>query len=489
MNTGPAPDLHLAWGGATHIGRVRSINQDALHAEAGLFTVADGMGGAQGGEVAAQMAVAELARSRRRTLDELMAAVRKANRQIFHEAERRPELAGMGTTVVSLAVVDGDSAPTAALANVGDSRAYRWRDGVLEQLTVDHNYVAEMVRRGELSETDAMVHPYRNMLTRAVGVEPEVMVDGRLESMATGDRFVLCSDGLFNELSSDAIASVLRRLADPTEAARELVRLANEAGGRDNVTAIVIDVHDRSSNPAPTVPAGVGETAGASTAAAAAAAGPAGPADPADEVTPGARARPADRDAPARGITETGADGVGSHAERRLDLGSWPPPGSVTRTALFSLAVVGVLALAAGLVGWYARGAYYVTFSGGEVSIFQGRPDSVLWFSPTLEEGTGILREELTPASVDAVENVYETASLDGARDFVSRLALLDGGTAGGGTPTPGSTPGSTPGTTPPSTPASAPAGSPGAGPTATGAPAAGTAPAADSPVTTTSAP
>lgn len=475
MNIGPSPELHLAWGGATHIGRVRSINQDALHAEAGLFTVADGMGGAQGGEVAAQMAVAELARSRRRTLDELMAAIRKANRQIFHEAERQPNLAGMGTTVVSLAVVDGETAPSVALANVGDSRAYRWRDGALEQLTLDHNYVAEMVRRGEISETDAMVHPYRNMLTRAVGVEPEVMVDGRLESMAPGDRFVLCSDGLSNELSGDTIGAVLRRLANPTEAARELVRLANEAGGRDNVTAIVIDVHDRSTDEAPGVPPGVGETAGAATAATAAAAGPTGTTDAgtgAVGLASGAGIDAGRQADPYPGRTP------GTDIDQRAGIGSWAPAGSITRTALFSLAVVGVLAIAAGLVGWYARGAYYVAFSGDEVTIFQGRPDSVLWFSPTLEEGTSIHRDELTPASLDAVDNIYETASLDGARDFVSRLALRDGATA----TSPGQGEGSSPGT-------STPASTPGAGSPVTSAPGGGTAPGAGAAVTTTSAP
>jgi PPM family protein phosphatase len=363
---------HLSWGGSTHVGRVREVNQDALHADAGLFAVADGMGGHQGGEVAARLTVQTLAGSARRNVDELVAAVEAANRVVHEASAEQPDLRGMGTTVVSLAVVDTSHAAYAAIASVGDSRVYRWRAGVLEQLTVDHNYVAEMVDRGELSLAAAATHPYRNMLTRAVGVEPRVAVDARVETLVAGDRYVLCSDGLTNEVSDDEIGAVLGRLADPADAARELVRLANEHGGRDNVTALVVDVDDAPRATAP--PAATLE-------------------------------QPVIADQPIASVAGAG----------------W-----VTQFALPALAVVGVLITLGRLLGWYSRNAYYIAYDDDEVTILQGRPGGVLWFSPTVEEHTGIYRDELTPDSAAAVEDRHRTASFGGARQWVSTLQIVD---------------------------------------------------------------
>ena len=163
----------------------------------------------------------------------------------------------MGTTVVALALMPDEPDPddrrrrrrrrrpsTSLIANVGDSRAYLFRDGALVQLTEDHSVVADLVREGRITAEEAEVHPQRNIVTRVLGVYETVDVDLWPVDPVAGDRFLLCSDGLFNEVGADQIGSVLRRLDDPSEAAAELVRLANEGGGRDNITVVLVDVVD-----------------------------------------------------------------------------------------------------------------------------------------------------------------------------------------------------------------------------------------------------
>jgi serine/threonine protein phosphatase PrpC len=224
----------------TDVGRQRNANEDALFAspDGGLFAVADGMGGARAGEVAAKAAVDELAgleeheRVRER---ELATVVEEANRRI-HELSRSDEsLAGMGTTMTTLAVGDGD----VAIAHVGDSRAYRLRDGELERLTHDHSLVDEMVRAGRLTPEEAEVHPQRSIITRALGPEPQVEVERMTYPARSGDVYLICSDGLTTMVPEDAVASILRGRSSLRQAAEELVKAANEAGGRDNVTVVL----------------------------------------------------------------------------------------------------------------------------------------------------------------------------------------------------------------------------------------------------------
>ena len=237
----------LRAGSATDVGRVRNANEDSrlIVTDRSLFGVADGMGGHQGGEIASAMAV-ELAErhTTERSLDSLMEAARVANRAIFEKAGAEPELSGMGTTLVALTLVDGPEGEELAWINVGDSRLYLMRDNELRQLSDDHSLVEELVRDGKLTANEAAYHPKRNIITRALGIDVDVNVDGKTILPLAGDRFVLCSDGLFNEVTVDQITSVLRRLADPDEAAAELVRLANDGGGRDNITVVVVDVVD-----------------------------------------------------------------------------------------------------------------------------------------------------------------------------------------------------------------------------------------------------
>jgi serine/threonine protein phosphatase PrpC len=234
------------WGTATDVGRVRNVNQDSSYSVEGFFAVADGMGGHRGGEVASAVALQSLSASLPvLSTDDLLDAISESNLAVLDRANGDPSLRGMGTTLCVLALVDdGDGEPALILANVGDSRIYQYGSGVLEQRTDDHSMVAEMLRQGRLTAEEAGVHPQRNILTRALGIDAAVQIDAWRVAPAVGQRWMLCSDGLFNEVGEDALASVLGSVGDPTEAASELVRLANEGGGRDNITVLVVDVID-----------------------------------------------------------------------------------------------------------------------------------------------------------------------------------------------------------------------------------------------------
>lgn len=243
--------VKLRAGSATSAGRVRAQNQDrSLIVDDSLFIVADGMGGHVGGEVAAQVTVDTLAGLIAAAVpgglrtDDVIARVEVANLEILAQADRDPDLRGMGTTVTGLALVEGDDTSPALLLilNVGDSRTYWLRGGELEQITDDHSVVGELLREGKLSKADARTHRSRSVLTRALGVEPDVECDVVEVVPIVGDRFLICSDGLPTELTDALIAATLRRLRDPQEAASALVREAVDHGGRDNVTVIVVDV-------------------------------------------------------------------------------------------------------------------------------------------------------------------------------------------------------------------------------------------------------
>jgi len=236
----------LRWGLSTDVGRVRKLNQDSAMANGTLFAVADGMGGHRGGEVASDIVVGHLIeRESVPSADELLSVVGEANRMIRARAAVDPNLAGMGTTIVALAATNNDGDELALIAvNVGDSRLYRLDDRSFEQLSADHSLVAELTRAGQLSEEEAATHPQRNVLTRALGVDDEVAIDSWTFPAALGQRFLLCSDGLINEVDDPIIESTLREVADPKIASDTLVEMANRAGGRDNVTVLIVDVVD-----------------------------------------------------------------------------------------------------------------------------------------------------------------------------------------------------------------------------------------------------
>ena len=238
----PARQMRIRWGGASDRGLRRPENQDAMYADIGLFVVADGMGGHLGGSVASSLAVKTVAANSPSTPAELLAAVRHANQVVHHRSTAHADLTGMGTTLCAIAVVQQDDNRVWCLVNVGDSRVYRYQAGELTQLTIDHNFVAEMIRAGDLTVEQAADHPRRNTLTRAIGVEPEVAVDDWILELTGNDRFLLCTDGVTNELDSSDISELLNIDEHPSDVARALVRQANDRGGRDNSTALVVDV-------------------------------------------------------------------------------------------------------------------------------------------------------------------------------------------------------------------------------------------------------
>ena len=227
----------------TDTGRQRRDNEDNAFARAPVFVVADGMGGAQAGEVASRIAIEvfQQALPDSGTPEQRLAGgVRAANRKIYDLSRAEPERAGMGTTLTAAYLDDADL----AIAHVGDSRAYLFRDGLLTRLTQDHSLVEELVRRGKLTEEQAAEHPQRSIITRALGPEPEVEVDTWSYPVRAGDVVLLCSDGLTSMIGEDVVAEVLGSASTLDEAAEQLIAEANEAGGRDNITVVLFRLED-----------------------------------------------------------------------------------------------------------------------------------------------------------------------------------------------------------------------------------------------------
>jgi len=220
-------------------GRVRSANEDAFLARPPLFVVADGMGGANAGEIASRRAIEGFAAGLPPGADapsRLVAAIRSANSGIHRSAAADSSLSGMGTTLTAALVGEGD----VTVAHVGDSRAYLIRDGAIEQLTRDHTLVDELVRQGRLTREEAASHPQRSIITRALGPEDEVDVDTSTHVLAEGDVLLLCSDGLTGMIDDPVLLATVEDSRSLAAAARALVRKANEAGGRDNITVVLV---------------------------------------------------------------------------------------------------------------------------------------------------------------------------------------------------------------------------------------------------------
>ena len=416
--------IHLRSGARSHVGQLRDKNQDCAFVSDRVVAIADGMGGPPGGDVASQLAVESLrAAMADPVIDNLSDAFHWANDQVWEKSAER-DLRGMGTTMCALALVhdgaDGEP-PRLAIANVGDSRIYLLRDGELELRTEDHSLVEEMVRDGRITAEEALAHGQRNIVTRAIGIAPTVEVDSWPIEPEVGDRFLLCSDGLFNEVDPNRIAATLRRLADPDEAASELVAMANQAGGRDNITCAVVDVVE---GPQPSrggasfgervvvpLPDQVSDMAGflAAAPASAAATDPDRDDDldddPDDDVEPSGRSL----------LPEPELD---ADLDERSRILTW-------RTGVFIVAVVTVFAVAAAAVVWYGRTGYFVGVDddSAEIAVFQGRPGGILWFDPTLVESTGVDIDDLTPVLRDSVEAQPEFTSFDEARRFLANLA------------------------------------------------------------------
>ncbi|GAA4378943.1 PP2C family protein-serine/threonine phosphatase [Nocardioides caricicola] len=244
--------VELQHGAATDVGLVREVNEDALLAAPPVFVVADGMGGHEGGDVASAIVVEEFARlaeagyDPRNAVEAVRSALTASQERIraYSEAQRQGGIGRRrhaGTTAV-VALLADDDGPMWLLANLGDSRIYRFAGGVLEQVSVDHSLVQELVDTGRLDPAAAATHPKRNVITRALGDPDGAEADFFVLPVDAAERLLLCSDGVTGMLADDEVAAVLREAADPRDAADQLVAAAVAAGGEDNATAVVIDV-------------------------------------------------------------------------------------------------------------------------------------------------------------------------------------------------------------------------------------------------------
>jgi protein phosphatase len=357
----------------TDTGRQRNANEDSLFTRAPLFVVADGMGGAQAGEVASKTAAESFDRELPPGPPEqiLRETIELANRTIHERAGSDPDLTGMGTTITA-AIVDLE-AEEVAIGHVGDSRAYRLRGNKFERLTRDHSLVEEMRRKGQLTDAQAEDHPQRSIITRALGPEPEVEVDLQTVPAQAGDTFLICSDGLTTMLGDEQIGRLLARATSMSSAVRALVDEANRAGGRDNITVVVFRLGD------PTAPEGTVEGA----------------------TLIGSAAEEA-------GLTATevrrraAADAA---KQRREQLDSKPRHRGLRTAAKVAAAVVLLAAIAFG--AWYGnRQIWFLgTDDAGRVALYRGAPYE-LPFGITLYDeryAIGLQTESLPPRRREAV--------------------------------------------------------------------------------------
>ena len=418
-------------GAATDVGRVRERNEDGFLTQEPLFAVADGMGGHRGGGVASEVALQMLSRMEGGSVtgsdaaDGLADMVTQANDAVLERASEEPRLAGMGTTLTAVIVQPG----RIHLAHVGDSRAYLLRDGDLRQLTEDHSLVQRMVNEGKLSPEEAEVHPHRSVLTRALGVEPELDVDRDSLEVRPGDRILLCSDGLTTMVPEEDIQRIVAENEDPQRVAEALVAAANEAGGLDNITALVLFVLDGESA------AGTGSAKRRrepATAAVGASVG--GAAEPAPDATTmhGAEEAydPGTLSQPATATIEP------SRVER-------PPRGRRGLRIAVWIAILAAILVAAFLgARAYAYSQWYVGEQDGRVTLFQGMPVAILGYElHRVVEVTDLpaaramelrpwrqLDEGITADSEEEARSIIDTIR----RDLAEAERARDGGARGG---------------------------------------------------------
>jgi protein phosphatase len=346
-----------------------------------LFAVADGMGGHQAGEVASATAV-EALRASVASGNPINEAIRQANLAVLEKALDDPALDGMGTTITALvAPAFGD---TILIGHVGDSRAYLLRDQELSRLTADHSLVEELVREGRLTPEQAEVHPQRAIITRALGVDEEIDVDVYTVKARPSDRIVLCSDGLTTMVRDRDVERLARAGHDPGRTADEMVEAANEAGGEDNITVVVIDVVEVEPDVAPPDPEVLAEA--------------------------NARLTPTPVAPPDVEATRTEPEMVLPRRRRAI---GW---------ALLVVPLLAVLGVAVGGVWWYARQTYYVGLSDGEIVLYRGLPGGVLGWDPTVEARTRVRAAELSDTDRRDLEDGAGRGSRDRAERYLEAL-------------------------------------------------------------------
>jgi len=386
----------------TDTGRRRSGNEDSHFVRAPLFVIADGMGGAQAGEVASRTAIDAFAGGLPdgpgSDEERLAAVVAEANARIHALAGSDEHLTGMGTTLTAAYVGVDDL----AVAHVGDSRLYVFRDGGLRQLTDDHSLVGELVRRGQLSEREAEEHPQRSIITRALGPEGHVVVDHHTWPVSDGDVYLLCSDGLTDMVPDARIAALIADATALGAAATALVAAANDAGGRDNITVILFRVE------AVDVPAGaeqhtmVGETA-----------------PTAAEVRSAVAAAPAAPPVPARAPRPPRTAGRDQPAARRSRRWAGPAKG---------LAVLAILVALVASGAWIAsRSAYFVgSDDQGFISLYQGVPYALPGLPLYQKQYTSGLPTAALSPHVRRLVTEHKLRSQDDAVDLIRQLERGD---------------------------------------------------------------
>ncbi len=374
--------ITITFGAVSDTGKLRNANEDSFLVGEHLLAVADGMGGHNAGEVASAMAIQLLSQAASRKIEspesftELVSTINDA---IFAAANGTTEQRGMGTTLTAIAVVGSASTDEhVVVVNVGDSRTYILRQGELRQVTVDHSYVQELVSEGVISANDARTHPRRNIVTRALGIDSKVIADSWTLPIVNGDRYVLCSDGLVDEISNEEILAILKQNADPQRAAEHLIAAANDRGGRDNVTVIVVDV-------------GLSD----------------------ESVS-----------------TPDLAPPLLSLASATLEVQDTESQSTVSRKKLklmIPLIVIAVISLTLVAGAQIAQRGYFVGFSDptpeAHVVIYKGAPQHFLWYGPTTASTSNITRQRLLAALVREIENHPRFGSLDNARSYVNALS------------------------------------------------------------------
>lgn len=381
------------------VGLVRANNQDSAFAGPHLIVVADGMGGAAGGDIASSLAVGRLAALEGEALgpdealDRLKEAIADAHGDIVERAHNDPELSGLGTTVTAIL----RSGSSLAMAHIGDSRGYLLRGGQLDQVTTDHTFVQHLVDTGRLSQADAENHPKRNLVLRVLGdIDADVPVDISVREAKPGDRWMLCSDGLSGVVSRSTIEQTLVEIEDPGDCADALVALALAAGAPDNVTCVIGDIVDLDSEPNH-APAGNQIVGSAARDRKRASQGSQGAAGRAARLTEPAADDDEEEDRPTRWLT----------------VRAWLLP------------VVALVAVLGGLWGAYAwtQTQYFVGVDGTEVAIYQGIPEDLGPVSLSdVRELTGVEVDTLAPHLQERVEGGIRAQSLASARDIVESL-------------------------------------------------------------------
>nr|MBA2601013.1 Stp1/IreP family PP2C-type Ser/Thr phosphatase [Actinomycetota bacterium] len=391
--------MNVAYGAKSDVGRVREANEDSYLIADPLFVVADGMGGHIAGDVASSTAVKVIQDESGDASSEnpgtLSKIISDANAAIWDKAQSDPALRGMGTTC-TLVLVDESRVH---IAHVGDSRAYRLREGHLEQLTEDHTLVGRMVQEGRLSLEEAQHHPQRSIITRALGVDEDVQVDLETVELSEGDRLLICSDGLSSMVDDRPIESVLASESDPQRAADRLIEVANEAGGDDNITVVVIDFEKASGAARRIVPA----------------------------------AEPAEDEGSGQGVNDQAEESARPPPPTPMRERDEEPEPERPRRRWVGKLVVALLVLLLLAGGAYAAARYTLSNSwyvglatSGEVAIFSGIPDDIAGLElREVEETSSIALEDLPEFKRDDLRTGIKTASLEEAQSTLANLEQM----------------------------------------------------------------